>query len=124
MRGKEFSFVGEGRSGLALSVAFFVFLVSFYFPLSSKAINNIFYANNSGVDIDVKAQSIVGGGDHFRIINNTFGPTATPMGPTRPAEVAAKPSPENTPAPLPAIVEIVPETWSMRRTRRFPLSTM
>jgi chitodextrinase len=43
-------------------------------------INNIFYANNSGVDIDVKAQSIVGGGDHFRIINNTFGPTATPKG--------------------------------------------
>ncbi|MBV2133583.1 hypothetical protein KRX52_12350 [Pseudomonas sp. MAP12] len=44
MRGKEFSFLGGGRSGVALSVAFFVFLVSFYFPLSSKAINNIFYA--------------------------------------------------------------------------------
>jgi hypothetical protein len=43
-------------------------------------INNIFYANNSGVDIDVKAYSIVGGGDHFRIINNTFGQIANSSG--------------------------------------------
>jgi chitodextrinase len=40
-------------------------------------VNNIFYWNNSGVDIAVKAQYIVGGGDHFDIINNTFGPTTT-----------------------------------------------
>lgn len=45
MRDKEFFGVGEFRAELVLSLAFFVFLVSFYFPLSSKAINNIFYAS-------------------------------------------------------------------------------
>jgi hypothetical protein len=47
------------------------------FMLVVDIINNIFYANNSGVDVDVKSQYTVNGGDHYTIINNTFGPTAT-----------------------------------------------
>lgn len=35
--------------------------------------NNIFYENNSGNDVIAKAQYAVDSGDHYKIINNTFG---------------------------------------------------
>jgi hypothetical protein len=41
----------------------------------ATVINNVFYDQNSGHDIDAKAEYCEGCGSHYEIVNNTFGPS-------------------------------------------------